>query len=149
MAVTIDFEPDQRSLAEARALDPVQQSGFDLLWSLFAMPVTLIVEDVTFLKRTRLELLRLACDGLDRVRALPDARQNNLTFMRGGGLQFQMDGSDVIVESMGTDRKSRTLYSEFLESWEQFSNQVRAFLREQFPSLDKHPELGEWFRTGR
>src|SRR5258708_3803612 len=101
MAITIDFEPDQRSLAEARALDPVQQSGFDLLWSLFVMPVTLIVEEVTFLEGTRLEVLRLACDGLDRLRVLPDAGRNNLTFMRGGGLQFQMDGSDVIIESMG------------------------------------------------
>ena len=137
--IQFDFEMDAESLSEAGGLDLRQTSGTDLVWGVFSMPVTLIVDGVTFLNRTRLEVLRLARDGLHKVRMLPEKRRDTLTFKPGGGLAFQMEGSEVIVTSMGMGRSSRADYAELLRSWEDFSLKVRTSLREKFPELVDHP----------
>jgi hypothetical protein len=141
--VTLDFEVNPESLGEAKGLDLVACDIGILAHTLFLMPVRLVMNG-TQLFNTETGIFYMAW-ALPTVRMLP-SQHSVLLNPPGFGLFMWMDGEDVLVRIVGFGDPARATYSDLLEAWETFADNVRTFLLNEFPELCDHPQAGVWFR---
>lgn len=146
----IDFLIDEGVLTEDLAVDPTQADAAALEETYFIMPVRLHIRDRDLFgsesgERMPLPILGFATRFSQALhRCFSDAK--GTMYLAGGGhINLELRKSELTVSCSLTKRSSSDDATKIVHAANAFSNNVRLFLLDRIPHLERHRSWRYWF----
>jgi len=152
----ISFKVDEEDLKislETKPLEKVRPGLLDVTY--FLMPIRVVINNEDLFdglpsRHLSMPLLSWAANGFNIVKKLPYLKEGHLILHDTGGdiyFKYLENNTTLLTYIDGHINKTIILnYAELLASFEVFSEQVKAFLRERAPEIEKNPVWGPWVK---